>query len=853
MSTPKNDGVPLEHPAKSNFGPLLDDFIKEFGCDPAKTNEIAAYLAARPPIDTDAQALIRRTRIKIAKRSESAARAFSETVDALRACSDLSNADDLIRFIITCSSGHKTERSQRAVRIAAANAALLDDLRTPTRAASTMSSSSTRTLLATSTPSSAYSGSASTIHKKIFLPMEVEVAPKPAAVLNGRCKGRTVVCSEEMIRQTVWALVGSEGRYITRGAAPEDRLVVAKHCAVDDALHAQLESLLCVANAYCDLQRIAQRHKSGLLAQAFTLCLSDVIAEYIAIVSKLESQLTISRESVTPLLIQHELGDWPLRMQCLAHIAANNESLKGTALLNNIYAAYCCTSRDSSICHSLCQILRALLAVFHEVLREWLLYGRLNSSTSEWMIVKEESAQYEDPWTGGYRIVQNAVPIFFDGFPRICQQILVVGKSMALLSSMGVADRSLAERRHLFSTFDSLECYYLPVEMQKFFRTITGFYERINSEVMRNVVIEFNMRTHAELVQKHFLMTDENLALTFYSQIIEETNGDMSALDSQKVCRAFSSAKATCDSWPTKLSTVARVDATCGLMEDELGVLPSPRDPNGGPIVQLRYIANAPVSIIFNEAAMGRYQHMFTFIWTILCADFQLVDLVQKYSHLVYNAWRIWPDFRPLCHLFNAVLARMAQFLCVLRFHIVHSVIEVHTQKFNMELGEWSNDLDKLIEAHEQCLRGLEEGLFLVDESKDVRTLIASLCDLIFEAVDLHSKFTSELIAATATKTLSRAVERDFDDTARFEFEEERIREEETYQRINIAYLPLIRNINDKFVRQMSDLVEEMLHREAGVKLPNLAMQLDFTGYYLRNGVKTKFRSSADQGVGFSQ
>lgn len=51
----------------------------------------------------------------------------------------------------------------------------------------------------------------------------------------------------------------------------------------------------------------------------------------------------------------------------------------------------------------------------------------------------------------------------------------------------------------------------------------------------------------------------------------------------------------------------------------------------------------------------------------------------------------------------------------------------------------------------------------------------------------------------------------------------------------------------------MSDLVEEMLHREAGVKLPNLAMQLDFTGYYLRNGVKTKFRSSADQGVGFSQ
>lgn len=45
-----------------------------------------------------------------------------------------------------------------------------------------------------------------------------------------------------------------------------------------------------------------------------------------------------------------------------------------------------------------------------------------------------------------------------------------------------------------------------------------------------------------------------------------------------------------------------------------------------------------------------------------------------------------------------------------------------------MELGEWSNDLDKLIEAHEQCLRGLEEGLFLVDESKVSMTAFLMFC-----------------------------------------------------------------------------------------------------------------------------
>ncbi|VDM36672.1 unnamed protein product [Toxocara canis] len=786
----------------------------------------------------------------VAKRSDSGARAFNATVDALRSCNDLPNADDVIRFIIMCGSGRTAERiSQRNARVAAANAALLNDLRTPSKSpSSTISSHSTKTLFATATPSSACSATTYSFNSKTFLPVEVRTMPKKSPVLTGRCKGRTAVSNEEMVRQLLSALLGSEGRYITRGGAPGDRLVIAKHCAVDDALHAQIESLLCVANAFYDVQHVAQRQKSDLLTKAFILCLSDVISEYIAIVSKLEShvwieskksssevpflgslymvqcilQLTILRESVTPLAIYYGLGDWQLRMQYLAHIAMKSGEMKGTAILNAIYTAYCCTPRDSPMRSSLRHILRAMLAVFHEALRDWLLYGRLNQTGNEWMIMKEESARAGDPWNDGYRINREAIPVFFTDFPKIFQKILVIGKSVALLSSMAAADHSLAERRHLFSMFDPLECYYLPSQMQKFLRTVNGlvdkfeaFYERINMEVIRNVVIESNMRTHAELVQNHFLLVDENLARTFYTQIIEETGGDMSVLDSQKVCRALSSAKAACDSWPAAFATVARIDATCGLMEDELGILPSPRDSNGGPIVQLRYTANAPVSIIFNEAAIERYQRAFTFIWTVLCCDFQLADVNEKYSLSSSDASSIWPGFLHLCRLFSSVFARMAQFLCVLRFHITYSVTTIYTQRFNMELNEWSNDLDKLINAHQLCLRGLEEGLFLSESCR--------------------------LAASVRNRSASTLIGHDLNDTARFELEEENIRVEDVFQQINFAYLPLIRNIDDKFVRQMRTLVDEMLQREEGMNLSNLAMQLDFTDYYHRNvGLKTK-------------
>ncbi|VDK35095.1 unnamed protein product [Anisakis simplex] len=70
-----------------------------------------------------------------------------------------------------------------------------------------------------------------------------------------------------MIRQLLAALLGLEGRYISRSGGVGDPLVVVKHYAVDDALQARVDSLLCIANAFSDIQRIQQRNKTDLLAK----------------------------------------------------------------------------------------------------------------------------------------------------------------------------------------------------------------------------------------------------------------------------------------------------------------------------------------------------------------------------------------------------------------------------------------------------------------------------------------------------------------------------------------------------------------------------------------------------------
>lgn len=81
----------------------------------------------------------------------------------------------------------------------------------------------------------------------------------------------------------------------------------------------------------------------------------------------------------------------------------------------------------------------------------------------------------------------------------------------------------------------------------------------------------------------------------------------MLKLDSQQVSQAFSAAIQQCKSWPKDILKQAKIDATCGLMEEfnEAGgsshLIASPRDQSGSATIRLNYEFKIPISIVLSK------------------------------------------------------------------------------------------------------------------------------------------------------------------------------------------------------------------------------------------------------------
>lgn len=105
----------------------------------------------------------------------------------------------------------------------------------------------------------------------------------------------------------------------------------------------------------------------------------------------------------------------------------------------------------------------------------------------------------------------------------------------------------------------------------------------------------------------------------------------MSKLDSQQVSQAFSAAIQQCDSWPKEILKQAKIDATCGLMEEfsETGgssyLVASPRDQSGSATIRLNYESKVPISIVLNKRFIFSDLFVsFLFLQIYICARVNL-------------------------------------------------------------------------------------------------------------------------------------------------------------------------------------------------------------------------------------
>ncbi|VBB29684.1 unnamed protein product [Acanthocheilonema viteae] len=770
----------------SNFDPMLDDFMREFDCDPSDREDLSwFFLEDCTPFKVDAKKEIERIRRKYVKRSEKRAAQFAGIVRRLQKQPDLIDADELVLFLIACASEHQYARkAERDAKLAAANANVSNALVTPMSRQRT-----TRfTLSHSATPSSESS------RQSLFSSKHIQLLSPQPSVLNGRAAHLSVLCEEEVIRHVLMALQGIEGTYIICRGFKQDELRLGNMLAVDDTLRPQLLRLLPIANAYLYLKHESQKPSSDRLVRAFSTGLSEVLASYMCLISMLYTKYISSPGSLTCLDIVIALCNWEILLPFLSKLV----SISGRSTANQFIQQF------------LHMLLRPMMYIFHECLHSWLVYGRLMDPGFQWMIELRNKWGVEKNWSDEYKIVDDAAPLIFRQFEGLKEKIFVVGKTVALLELMGMEDDDLHERQRILSSVDPLQCYLCISSGFRLWYAVKKLSHRMIGKVSQNIVQKYNFHTHILAIERHYLLNDEYFALTFYEKLKKETSndGDMLKLDSEQVSQAFSAAIQQCNSWPKDILKQAKIDATCGLMEEfnETGgsshLVASPRDQSGSATIRLNYESKVPISIVLDKSAMERYEKAFEFIWLLLSTDFQLTTTLQDHHCFIKN--EPLSDATLVVNIFTISFARMSQILSTVRSYVSRNIVLRLRSILFLEMDNIS-DIDGLIEAHNRYLGQLENGLFLDEESM------------------ARKRFGEQ------QKKLNG---KDFYDTKFFEQEEERIRLEELQQHLEEYYQPKVKTLNSKFVLLIRDILNVLTAPPRKLHYVELALQLDLTGFY---------------------
>uniref|UniRef100_A0A183DWK8 Gamma-tubulin complex component n=1 Tax=Gongylonema pulchrum TaxID=637853 RepID=A0A183DWK8_9BILA len=319
-------------------------------------------------------------------------------------------------------------------------------------------------------------------------------SPSTPVRFIGRVAEECVVSDEELLRNVLLALQGSEGHYFVHQSNCEHRkLCLSNAFHLDNIYRSCLLQLLTIANAYLFLQYECKKPKSDMLIRAFDTGLSEVLDRYLAKVVSFYTQ--VSKE---------------------CKFSVPSSKFTGTAFVTFLTLS---VTADSFESENLSILLQPMLYILHECLATWLLKGKLSDFEFEWMIEKVADQWYENSWKDEYRIVSTSIPAVLELSEKIVEKILFIGKTVNLLSTLGLENDCRDEMKRIFSSVDSSKCYLDILHFDELRCAVDKLLVCAKDLIARKIIKKYGVLEHIRTVQELYLLGDECFAHIFYGKL----------------------------------------------------------------------------------------------------------------------------------------------------------------------------------------------------------------------------------------------------------------------------------------------------------------------------------------------
>ena len=586
----------------------------------------------------------------------------------------------------------------------------------------------------------------------------------------------------ELVRDVLFACQGIDGANL-RFDARRDAYVVDDDAAVSPGARRLAEKLAELGWLFRKVSACAEGRaetserasedldydlgaEAGSTRQAFRAAARAELAEYYRLIAVLEAQAQVPMASAlenrgensdasSSYVSLRRLSVWlaepARRLRLLAVLCDATRGKKGGALLRALHEH--AKHGDPATRTTVCRLLEASSKPTLSMLQTWVTRGELDDPRGEFFVASDDAVPEEDAWRRGYLVEKDMLPPFVD--EGLAVDALKAGKSIDFLRRRCKAGDFAKWAEHvapvLRAARDAGGLRYGDDKNAATRALITEAKRRVDG-VLRTALFEsYGFHDHVSAAKRYLLMGQGDFhagLMDAVAPVLDEPAANVSAYALTGALETATRASNAQFDPPEILDKLRVAVHNRGVGTEE----------TGWDVFSLRYVASAPLDVVFTADVNKKYARVFTFLWRL------------KRVEVALNA--AWATMKPnvaaslerdgvagatgaalaaelrRCH---SLRGEMHHFVSNLQYYVMFEVLEGSWDAFTRELHD-AEDLDALVQAHDAYLEAVTVKSLLGAKSQ----LLAHTLGAIFDAILRFRAFADRLYEVAKDAAMRR-------------------------------------------------------------------------------------------------
>jgi len=427
------------------------------------------------------------------------------------------------------------------------------------------------------------------------------------------------------------------------------------------------------------------------------------------------------------------------KMKLLAVIVKQcDRQLKGGSLLSTVYGYL--HHGNKVLAATVRKLLTCMSRPIYSTLVRWLLDGTLEDPYGEFFVASDPAVADEARlWFDKYSIRKSMIPKFLS--LSWVKKILNTGKSINFLrcvcddSTSNITNREKV--MHLLDQECSAANLFEEVHDNKLLEAVQLCYTETSSLVLDTLFKRYKLIEHFSAMRKYLLLGQGDLIRYLMELLDEELSAPATSLYPHNLAGILETAIRATNAQFEDQEILDRLDVRL------LDVQPGDY---GWDVFSLDYKVTGPISAVFGRRTLTRYLMLFNSLWRAKRMEWILSRLWTRQTSLYKIALPMVPELQPILHSTNLLSSEMIHFVHQMAYYTAFEVMECSWAELIKHLKSAEN-LDEVIDAHEEFLNSVIRRALLGEGSRDLLTQIRAIYDRIVEFDAVQSRLYNEAVA----------------------------------------------------------------------------------------------------------